>query len=196
MFSRYSLASIFHGQVSSICGNDTGINRQLGVTLFFGLPLFSPLVQWSLGLHLDKDIISIIISAASIFAGLLLNLLVIVYGIAPEPDLKLNDRKTYDDLQGVIEQAFYNISYAIVVSGALVVCSLIFLTNLGQIVRLSELVLYYLGLHLLLCVVLVLKRCHSLIEFRLTKRGSLRAAAAASAWGGDAKSSSSHASGK
>jgi len=182
MLSRYSLWEIVKGQAKTVAGDDVGFRRQVSLGIFFVSPLVSPIIQWYLDLHLTEGIVSIIVSAASIFAGLLLNLLVVVYGLAPAPESSRNDNKTMADLKLVIEQTFYNISYAIVVCGTLVVFSLIALTNIPLVVAICAPIVHYLGVNLLLAIIQVLKRCHSLIEFKLTRRGTMRARDAQEAW--------------
>lgn len=183
MFASYSLGSILSGQVKTVQKAESRLAGMLCLLFFFVAPALSPLVQYKLNLHLDKDLVSIIISAASIFAGLLLNLLVIVYGIVPSKSAGDFDEKTRKELLDVIESTFYNISYAVACSLVLVVFSLAVLTGITWVARISELFVYYLGAHLLLCITLVLRRCHSLMEFRLTKRGDTRSQAAQDTWG-------------
>jgi len=183
MLSNYSLGSIFSGQVKTVRKADSRLASAWCLFFFFAAPAISPVIQYKLKLHLDKDLVSIIISAASIFAGLLLNLLVIVYGIIPSKEGGDFDDKTRKDLLEVIESTFYNISYAIACSLVLVVFSLAVLTEITTVTRISELFVYYLGAHLLLCITLVLRRCHSLMEFRLTKKGTTRAQIAQDTWG-------------
>lgn len=181
MLARYSLAEIVRGQARVVAGDESNVRRAVHLMVFFVLPIVSPVIQGYLGLKLNEEIISIIVSAASIFAGLLLNLLVIVYGLAPDPTVATDD-KTLQDLSKTIQDAFYNISYSIVVCGALVAVSLVFLTNVKLVMTLSAPLVYYLGFNLLLAIIQVLKRCHSLMEYRLTPRGKKRSIDASTAW--------------
>lgn len=182
MLGRYSLSEIVHGQTRTICEETQGWSRGIGMVAFFGVPAVSPLLQYHLGLHLTEDLVSIIVSAASIFAGLLLNLLVVIYGFAPHAEGNA-DKKTQANIEKLVEYCFYNISYAILVSGLLVVFALMFLTGLQYVKVTSELLVYYFGFQLFLCIVQILKRCHSLLNHRLTRDGKQRSQEAKQLWG-------------
>lgn len=158
-------------------------------TLFL-LPLASPILQTFLGLHLSKDIIGTIVSAASIFAGLLLNLLVLLYSILnaiPKPDPKktacVDDERTKD----LIEHLFYNISFAILVSILIVVASLINLTEMKWLTISSEVLVYYFGVQLFLLIAQILKRFHKLLEHQMSRTRQKKQLAASATWGNEDK---------
>jgi hypothetical protein len=182
MFGRYSVSDIVLGQSKTICDDGNIWANRIGVVCFFGVPALSPIIQASLALHLTESLVSIIISAASIFAGLLLNLLVVIYGFAPQAASKSGDKKTDENLERLIEYCFYNISYAVLISGLLVVFSLIFLTGIRFVQACAELLVYYFGFQLFLSIMQILKRCHSLLNFRLTHAGRMRANEASELW--------------
>ncbi|TSP09978.1 hypothetical protein [Cupriavidus campinensis] len=151
--------------------------------LFFILPLFSPLCQLYLDFRLNENIVSVIVSAASIFAGLLLNLLVLLYSIVSADKRRgagIEDSKE----RMLIEQSFYNISYAILICAVMVVASLLVLTKSGWWVRPSELVVYYFGFQLFLSVAQILKRCHKLLEYRIAAPETRETTAANHVWDG------------
>lgn len=190
MFGRYSVAEIVSGQIKTVCDDRNPWSNKLAAVCFFGLPAFSPIVQELAGLHLTENIVSIVVSAASVFAGLLLNLLVVIYGFAPRGVEKSasNDRKTESNLDQLVEYCFYNISYAILICGLLVIFSLVFLAGLRYVKLVPEVLVYYFGFQLFLSIAQILKRCHSLLNHRLTRAGQRRAAEAEAAWGPQVRS--------
>lgn len=184
MLNGYSLKGIVEGQLASLDGHDASAPQPWAIAFFFFVPLISPLVQTYWELNLNKDIVSTIISATSIFAGLLLNLLVVVYGFSPDEIsvLEKTDKKAADNLGRLIECCFFNISYAVLISGVLVIFCLIFLTEVPQVAQISQLIIYYLGFQLFLSIALVLTRCHNLLDYRVTRRRLKRDHAANNTW--------------
>lgn len=182
MLRKYSVRQIVKGQIQALCLDEDRPLRALVV--FFGLPLLSPVIQYELGLRLSDTLVSIDVSAAAIFAGLLLNLLVLVYGLAPpqEGDEQPKDAKAVADLRSLVEVTFYNISYSVFICGLLVAGSLLVLTGMRPIGRVAELFVYYFGAQLLLSVLLILRLCHGLLEHRLTPRGRQRGKEADALW--------------
>jgi len=181
VLEKYSVGTIWRGQIKTMTLFGEGGTSRYELCLFFGLPLFSPLVQLFLNFRLSEGVVSVIVSAASIFAGLLLNLLVLLYSIVSSGKNRsagVEDQKE----RLLIEQSFYNISFAILICATMVVASLLVLTKNGWWVRPAELVVYYFGFQLFLSVAQILKRCHRLLENRIAVPDSKSMAAANDIW--------------
>ena len=119
MFAKFSLSVIFNGQLKSMA-NTSGDRDNQEFLIFFLIPILSPIAQYLLDLHLTTTIVGIIVSAASIFAGLLLNLLVLLYSVqcsnlatnnSSETDENHDTDIKIDQEAKVIEYTFYNICY-------------------------------------------------------------------------------------
>ncbi|WP_416050070.1 hypothetical protein [Cupriavidus basilensis] len=181
MLEKYSVGAIWHGQIRTMrpLGGEKVSKYELA--LFFCLPLFSPICQWYLDLRLNDAIVSVVVSAASIFAGLLLNLLVLLYSIVSASRQRAAG---VEDLKEkiLIEQSFYNISFAILICATMVMASLLVLTKTGWWVRPAEFVVYYLGFQLFLSVAQILKRCHRLLEHRIAPPEAKNVIAANEIW--------------
>ncbi len=176
MFAKFSLSVIFNGQLKSMA-NTSGDRDNQEFLIFFLIPILSPIAQYLLDLHLTTTIVGIIVSAASIFAGLLLNLLVLLYSVqcsnlatnnSSETDENHDTDIKIDQEAKVIEYTFYNISFAIMIAVFLVVFSLLSVPNLPLLKTISELLVYYFGFQLFISVAQILKRFHSLLEFKIT----------------------------
>lgn len=183
MLSKYSVAVIIRGQLRTMRIYGTQSLDYWEVFLLFFLPLVSPIAQNHLNLHLNKDTIATIVSAASIFAGLLLNLLVLLYSILnaipkAEATIAVQDERIRD----LIEHLFYNISFAVLVCVLMVIASLLRLTETGWWVLPAEMVVYYLGAQLFLLVAQILKRFHKLLENQISTGRQQREALARSVW--------------
>ena len=123
-----------------------------------------------------------IVTAGAIFTGLLLNLLVLVY----DQKTKLLDKNIKGDSpefakyairKRVIEEVHYNISYSIVLSLLLVVWAVVATLDISKtfslpyfnycfevVVWFVNLPLVFLSLHLILTILMILKRVHRLIS--------------------------------
>ena len=176
MFAKFSLSVIFNGQLKSMA-NTSGDRDNQEFLIFFLIPILSPIAQYLLDLHLTTTIVGIIVSAASIFAGLLLNLLVLLYSVqcsnlatnnSSETDENHDTDIKIDQEAKVIEYTFYNISFAIMIAVFLVVFSLLSVPNLPLLKTISELLVYYFGFQLFISVAQILKSFHSLLEFKIT----------------------------
>lgn len=166
--AKFSILSIIRGQLASMRNYGTArINRREILFLFF-LPLIVPALQlWARVPPLSSDVVATVVSAASIFAGLLLNLLVLLYSFvtaADSPEVTERDATTETTL---VEQTFSNVSFAIVISVVLVAASLVTLAHHASLVAPAEFCVYYFGTMLMLLVLQILKRVHALMQFRI-----------------------------
>ncbi|MED5620208.1 hypothetical protein [Ideonella sp. BN130291] len=182
MLHKYSAKQIVRGQIKALVVGEARPFRALLV--FFALPIISPLVQCLLGLHLTESLVGIDISAAAIFAGLLLNLLVVVYGLAPTQSVGAlyADEKSVSELRELVEITFYSISYAVLICGVLVAAAILVVTGIQYVMRVAELFVYYFGAQLILAILLILRLCHGLLEHRLTPMGRWRAQESDEIW--------------
>jgi len=186
MFSKFSVWVIIKGQLRTMKVYGTDKLDFFEVCVLFFIPLASPILQIFMDLHLSKDIVGTIVSAASIFAGLLLNLLVLLYSIL-SAILKPNPVKTpcVDDerIKDLIEHLFYNISFAILVSILIVVASLIHLTGMKWIMTGSDIFVSYFGIQLFLLITQILKRFHKLLEHQMSRTRQKKQQEASVIWG-------------
>lgn len=170
--AKFSVLSIVRGQLSSMRNYGTARINRREVLFLFVLPLVVPVVQLCTQvLPLSKDVVATVVSAASIFAGLLLNLLVLLYSFvsaADNPDVTERDATTETTL---VEQTFNNVSFAIVVSVVLVAASLVTLAQHAALVAPAVFCVYYFGAMLMLLVLQILKRVHALMQFRIEVKG-------------------------
>lgn len=184
MFSKYSFIVIIRGQLTTMKIYGTNYLDKWEFFLLFLAPVSSPIIQYALNLHLNKDTISTIVSATSIFAGLLLNLLVLLYSILTSVPKTETTFATQDEkVKDLIEHLFYNISFAVLICVLMVIAALLGLTEKGWWVLPSELVVYYLGAQLFLLVAQILKRFHTLLEHQISTSRQKREAIAEAVWG-------------
>jgi len=183
MFSKFSIGKIVRGQLDSMKSYQDKKTDCGEIFILFVIPLISPILQYGLNMRLNGDIVGLIVSAASIFAGLLLNLLVLLYSI-----LNSNERATLEVARNskgnyslgvedikereLIEYTFYNISFSILISVMIVVSCLVVLTKFPILSRGAEIITYYAGFMLFIAVFQILKRFHSLLEHKIKSQYS------------------------
>ena len=138
------------------------------IFLFFVLPGFLSIgFYWGLGLSLNSDLISILITSLSIFAALLFNLLILIYDIITKQ--KNSAQQDSKRVKRFLQEIYANVSYSILIS---VVDVVILLGGLFKsppwIVAFVNLGSFYLVIHFVLTLLMILKRVHVLLalEFR------------------------------
>ncbi|WP_242631076.1 hypothetical protein [Variovorax paradoxus] len=132
-----------------------------------GFPAVAAILQLRL-FAVSADVVSIVVSAASIVAGLMLNLLVLVY------TLVFNNRESHDlysnfvDFKRLCRETLSTIAYSVLLCIILVVTAFFALTD-GWIGTIGRFCMVYAGVSVLLCLLIVLRRSYLLINFELIR---------------------------
>ena len=128
------------------------------ITLFFGVPVVVAGIFVALDLLLTSTSAGTLITALSIFAGLLFNLLLLAHGMLR------NAEGRYRDEKALIQEIYSNISYAILVSlvSIMILLGTIF-PGPKWAARLGSAIAYALMLNFLLTLFMVLRRVHILL---------------------------------
>lgn len=142
--------------------------------LFFGLPLALSLVGLRLKWNFSVNALNALLAAFSIFAGLLLNLLILVYtfstdSIQPNALAKLKSE--------FIRQLHDNIAFSVLVSVSVVVVTLVGIMrvkadgaiNSDRVEIIITSVLVFLTTHFVLTLLMVLKRIHAMLNEKLDR---------------------------
>lgn len=148
--------------------NARGEGKQSGLDfiLFYLVPVIVAAAAIGFHLILGKNMGNMLITALAVFAGLLFNLLILIFDITnkPRPD---GTTLTKDKIR-FLNEIYSNIAYAILISLLTIVIVLIhylFLTlNLNFGFYISAFVVYFLCGNFVLTLFLVLKRVHKLLD--------------------------------
>lgn len=149
--------------------------------LMVAIPMFFSIVVVTFGLSVATEFYSNIVTAGSIFTGLLLNLLVLVYDQKTkllDLDVKGDDPRyvQFALRKRIINEVHYNISYCIVICLLSIVISVVASSLIeNKAIELLafgfdfspwviDLPLMFLGAHIILTVLMILKRVHQLIS--------------------------------
>jgi hypothetical protein len=112
---------------------------------------------------LTGEAVGVIVSSASLIAGLLLNLLVLVYTLVATHEAHLTDAREL--FRTTAKHVFYNISFTVLVCLVLVVVCLMALANSVAVRTAGNLLTFYVGPLVAVSLLMVLRKCHALISF-------------------------------
>lgn len=173
MFSQLNPINIVEAHLKTLGAkrpNQTDSINKSAVLIFFGAGLPFSAYQVAVmfnGYFLPADIVGVVVSAAAIVAGLLLNLLVLIYTLVQNRADKLKDSRQL--FIQIARHTFYNISFTVLSSLTLVLVSLMCLANNFAIKVIGNFLTFYVGTLTALALLMVLKKCHKLIEFDFQK---------------------------
>ena len=130
MSSKINIYEIAKGHFDTLRDSD-GKRSYIDLFTFILIPLAFGVVSALLSFNLNKDLSSLLVNFGSIFTALLLSVLVLVY----DQESKLEDRKDkdgfYNSKKVLLNQLYYNISYSILCSVALVLLCFVHSVILG-----------------------------------------------------------------
>jgi len=158
MLVKIDIRQIIRDHMLTLYDYGTKKKSWADLALFFGVPVAAAAVFVSLGLLLGSASAGTLITALSIFAGLLFNLLILAHGMLRNAEGKYRDEKV------LIQEIYSNISYAILVSllSITVLLGTIF-PGPRWAAQLGSAVAYFLIVNFLLTLFMVLRRVHVLL---------------------------------
>lgn len=146
-------------------------NLEAFLYVIFG-PAIISIILVRTGSRLDANDISLVMTAASIFAGLFLNLLMLVFGLATRQTPKETpnaDQNRFALRSRLLIELSANISFAVLVSISIALTCLVYVaySAAGDYMAFKG-ILYYLVVLLIITVLMVLKRTHAAYKGELT----------------------------
>lgn len=139
MSSKINIKGIITGHFNTLRDNQ-GRRSIADLLTFVILPVGFAITSLLVGFNLNKDLSSLLVNFGSIFTALLLSVLVLVY----DQESKLEEKKAkdafYEDKKQLLHQLYYNISYSILCSMALVLFCFVhsLVMNLKSTIQLDE----------------------------------------------------------
>lgn len=177
MFNKIDISKILKDHISTLTNFRTGQPYFPDFFLFFILPALLSYLIISFGILLDKDIVNILITALSVFTGLLFNLLLLVFDIVDKIDTtkQKEDPETgrhKQELRVILREIYINISFCILLSMTTIIILLISFINIKFELYLKYLsfFVYYPLLIFILTLFMVLKRIYILLSKRFENK--------------------------
>jgi hypothetical protein len=138
MVKKIDFSKICLDNLRTFRSHDTNKLMVSDFLLFLAFPVVLSVIIIASKFELKENFVTAMITAASIFAGLLLNLLVLIYTIFISDREKIEARLPPDKYQiwiGLIRETFANVSFCILVSIIIVALSLLFYLDLISIAK-------------------------------------------------------------
>jgi hypothetical protein len=174
--SKINVLPIVAKHFETLRDHATGKRSKADILIFFGAPLIVSGAALYYRITLTSDALNAVLASFSIFAGLLLNLLLLVYTRAGE-DVKADIFAA--NIKRFVRQLSDNIEFAVLVSVFVVICSLVATATLNKNPDATPhaglsvtVILVYLTTNFFLTLLMVLKRIHTMLVEKLDRPSS------------------------
>jgi len=165
--NKLNVSRIVSEHFATLTDARTGLLSWGDVFEFFGLPaLIAGAAIW-FGVRFNYNVLSAILTAFSIFAGLLLNLLMLVFSFAEKAQ---NGGILADTRRKLLRELHSNVSFSILVSVIVVIVAVVAVVRVNPTPSETRLtgatmtsLLTYLMSNFLMTVLMILKRMHVLL---------------------------------
>lgn len=158
---------IVGAQIDTLREFDTRRYSPAALSLFFGIPFLTAAGLLAGEITITEGAANALITSMSIFAGLLFNLLLLVYDVVnraprPRPSMSNEERRNAAIRQQFLSEVFSNISFAIFASVVVVLLLLagVLVSRTGN--RWFSGVVFYCTMTFLMTLLMVLQRVHIL----------------------------------
>ncbi|MBW9146844.1 hypothetical protein K2F40_14755 [Clostridium sp. CM028] len=157
--SKINIVDLIRKHFSTLKVFGTGKVDKNDINIFFILPIFIAIIL-ALYMKIDDTRLGIIVTAFTIFIGLLFNILAILLAFDGERNKKID--KIF------IKEVLYNVSFSIIVAILVIVVSLFMFIKFNSIIHvLLDFILLYLILVFILTLFMVLKRLFNLLTEKI-----------------------------
>jgi len=167
MLSKMNPLGIVKAHYGSLRNYQTNTLSAAEISLHLLLPAVLAALHFWLVPDISEGVVSIIVSAASIVAGLMLNLLVLIYTLVYNAKTNPNPVSNIDDFKRVSSESLSTIAFSILLCLLLVVASLLVLSRFATVAGVGRFTTVYLGIAVILCLLIVLKRCYAIVQLEL-----------------------------
>jgi hypothetical protein len=167
--NKINLIRIVVSHFETLRDYSTGKRSWVDVIFFFGLPLLAALTGWYYGWGLYVDALNALLAAFAIFAGLLLNLLILIYTFSTGsvyPNALARTKTRF------VRELHDNIAFSVLVSILIVIAALVGVAHLKMqdpqnpvhTGPLLTFIVIYLTANFVLTLLMILKRIHILLS--------------------------------
>lgn len=118
-------------------------------------------------LKIDDTAIGIIISSVSIVAGLMLNLMILIYTLIINKNIQPETDSNNNIFINLARDTISTIAYCVLISLILVVFTLFNLTKIDFLNNIGHFFTVFFGINLIITIMIVLKRCYALVMHKI-----------------------------
>lgn len=164
MFSKISTVEIIQDHLSTL-RRDEKLSF-IDILTFYIVPLIIGIASYIFDISLDTKSTSTLVTVGSIFTGLLLSLMILIYDQRSKLENEHSDKAT--KFKTALLQLLNNISYAILISVFLVAIAFIeqVFSAIPEFRKVLDGILISLAVHLALTILMVLKRVNIAVTSR------------------------------
>nr|WP_315235442.1 hypothetical protein [uncultured Albidiferax sp.] len=167
MFAKINPIGMILAHFKTLKNYDSGRMSKSELLLHLIFPALCSYIHFKWGAPLTEGVVSILVSAASIFAGLMLNLLVLIYTLVYNGKQNSAAISNFSDFLILCKETLSTISYSVLLCIILVVFCFLSLSTIDFLIELGQLGVVYLSVSAMLCLLIVLKRCYTIIQYDL-----------------------------
>jgi hypothetical protein len=164
MFGKIDVRDILRDHFRTMVDYSTGRSSVADISLFLLLPVATAIGLDQAGVLIDGRAVSVLITAVSILGGLLFNVLVLIHTVAARFVAPTGQR----DGNRFLSEIYSNIAYAILLClVTLVPLALLAMASTPWLLRALSVAAVFLLVHLLLTLLMILKRLHALLRLEI-----------------------------
>lgn len=168
MSNKVNISDIIRDHLRTLRNESANRVSAIDYVTFFGLPVFFAILSWAYGFKISGESIPTLITALSIFAGLLINVLVLIYTVSQNVET-LTSKRGKEDVENekkFLREIFANISYSVLICLVSVVLLLILIWLPSNLSVTFSATIVALTLHFVLTLMMAVKRIHILLNLR------------------------------
>jgi len=170
VFSKINPGQIVRAHWRSFTDDSTGEISAWEVALHTIVPAVVAGTYVNFADGISENAAGIVVSAASIAAGLLLNLLVLIYTLLYNAKSAADPIRNLDAFRQVCDEALATIAYCILLCLILVLSAFCSLAPKSSALSLTgQFGTLYVGTSIVLCLLIILKRVHALVHFEMVR---------------------------
>jgi hypothetical protein len=162
-FSKINVSDIIFRHFKTLINANTRKTDNEDVFLFIVLPLIVAICLGLLKLTVSKEVANTLITILSIFVGLLINVIVLLFDIVKR-DEEVNKIKNV-----VLRETLINISYTILISLVTILVALFSFIDYWYIKQIFSVIIYFLMTHIGVTLLMVIKRMYLLFLNEITE---------------------------
>lgn len=161
LIDKINVRDIIVDHYKTLVSYETNKQHLSDYLLFLGFPLVAALSSVYLSFQMNQNAVSVVITAVSILAGLLFNLLVLIHAIKNKDRVYVGK----GDSKRFFGEIYANVSYAICISlASLVPLTILAVAQNQTVLTCANAISIFLTSHLFLVLFMILKRIHSLLR--------------------------------
>ena len=171
---KINVSKIIKNHVSTLRNVDSVSLSRYDCVLFFGVPFLLSILATIFNIKLNKDLIGVLINVFAIFAGLLFNLLVLIYDvISKQPSVNNSSSKYIKNKFILLKEIYYNVSFGIFLSLFVVIALAASIISLDKLNTFFSFIIFGLSTLFILTLLMILKRIHNLLSFEIDQQSKL-----------------------